>query len=1111
MKRNKMIPFVFALAVLAFCCLRPAEAAFTTVSSPQTGAWISSFPVATNYAFSTGRPLVMVWSSDNCGYCDSFKESISKSAFSAWQAEQPFVFCYIQGVDGKDTAANRGAKDFALDAGGHAERSGSYPMIALLWLDGASAKAAAAFPGRHGRMGVDRKSELYMEFIEAVETLFADYGASDLGFFPVSNTENDRFEAEASTGAVGIPIDRAVSGEVATNILSLYKGSTFLKSKEIVWGENDTRYVVTINLDDIDGLSYDGSSSLTMTLSSPTDGTSTNGAIHLVSDKKNSVTNPYFVGERTASDLDWADWTLDWDLVMKKVADTTSAGEKSYALAVFSGTLWCPYCKSIEETFFGSDKFAAWLRDNKVQLALFDQALSASDAYAGKGHLLTYSAGLDHFAGVEHKMTGGAAYLTRHGLAEDDEEVQAVVERTRRLTVDWLPPGSTSARLSNPTILLVDSEGAVLGRLNTWRDRNKVLGDDVRYYDPDENIARLDKLLELAEAGEQDDYPATTRLEHCVGTESSATLQVNSTKRYWNVVGASAGVLAVARTDDSSSPVTFTLYAGGAAVASGSGSLSVKLTSKILSSGGLQFGVSTTAFSSSVNPLVSDMSDGGTFDVSFATSFEPSTVVDNATLPMTFAASVVLEELDVEDGQRVSVRKSSGKIPTGLRVKYDKETKSVLLYGTPSRISEPVTFTYTVTLGSGREKEVLDPVEVTVAVFDPADANPYLGASRSVTVPLVGLDDMLAGTLTVSQSTKNRITAKYAGISKKTLTFSGKTWAELSDDGTVSLVSEKSGVTLELAMDANGNIDAVLSGVTSVYSDLVTGGTAVFSGSAKLGSDFTPFKGYYTAVLPTDAGGRSGTGYMTLNFLSSSYVKKGTVKYSVFMPNGRTLSGTSVLSLDPEDPDYAILPVLKRSSQDVISVLVRIQANGEKLYSDDETARIVLADDSVVPYWNHDDKVVAYSGTFDVFGGWYPQNTTVVEWLDIFEEQPTPFELAVVMPEEGVVSDMYGELVEVPSATLDVDDRRGFAVVESVGKMKMSFNKKTGLISGNGKLVFEDGKSLTGHFKGVLTPGWIDCGCGDDRVILPFGSGTFYYTDRLGKRTFKNYLRVELR
>ena len=1113
MNVKKKLSRLFAQFALVFCCMNIVEAAassLSTVSTAETGVWINSFRVATNFAFSAGKPLVMIWSNDICDHCSNLKKSLGDPEFTSWQKKQPYVFCHVEGVSGSDTSTNRGAKEFAVAAGGYGKKiTGGYPLVSLLWLEGGNVRSVATFSGRPGKMGVVRKTQMYMELMEAIEIAFADYGRSELGFFPVSNTAFDRFEAEPTTEVVRIPIDRVVSDEVSTNVLEIFKGGALAMSSNVVWKAGESRTMVGISLGDIGGLSYDGSEVLSMRLSSPADGMSTNGSIHLVAAQPNSVVNPYFAGERDIASLDWADWTLDWDLVMEKVAKANTEGRQSYALAVFSGTLWCPYCKGIENSLFSSEKFRAWLRDNNVQLALFDQALSATDSYAGKGHLLTYSAGLDHFVGVTHQMTSGAAYLTRHGLAEDDETVQSVVARTQRQTVGWRAPESTSARLSNPTILLIDSNGQVRGRLNAWRDRNKALGGDERYYDPDENIARLDALLELAERGECDDYASTTTLEHQTGFSSSAVLQVNSAKRFWNLTKVAPGTLSFRRTDASANPVVFTLCTNGVSVASGMNGLEVKITSRLMSSNGLQVGVSSGVFSGSDNPFVSKMKECGSFAVEFSSSLVPATVADSLAVPMSFATSMVLEELDVEEGQSISVKLSSGRLPSGLKIKYDKQTKSIVLSGTPSKAANETVFSYVVTVREGKTKVNLDPVEVSITVFDPSGSNPYLGTARKTTVPLVAFNGTLAGGLEVSMTAKNRVTVKYAGVSKKSLSFSGS-WSEISDDGTVSASMAKNGVSLGLTMDANGILHAALDGITSAYSDFVTEGSVRLEGSSRLGVDFSSFSGYYTAILPSGMEGVTGTGYMTLTFTSQSAVKSGLVKYSALMPNGQTLSGNRYLSIDMNDPDYALLPIVKRTSSVVFTALLRIQANGAQLYADSATARIVMADPGVVPYWSVSEKGLVRSGPIDVYGGWYLQGTSVPEWMEMFEEYPSQFNFSFVVPELNIESETYGPLAEMPSFTLVSDSKKGFVFAEKPAGFSISFNARTGIFSGRGKIVFKSGKSISATYKGILTPGWLDCGCGDALVTLPFGSGTLYYQDRVDGRSVRQSVGVEI-
>lgn len=1102
MKPNSILGIISVAFVFAYAPASAASAsesvALPTVSTACTGAWIDTFSVATNYAFSTGKPLVMLWSNDVCDKCNAFKTSLNKSAFKKWQALQPYVFCAVEAVSGSDTPKNRGAKAFAASAGGYGKKNtGGYPMVSLLWLKGGVARSVATFTGRSGKMGVSTQSEMYMEFIEAIETTFANYTESDLGAFTVADAECDRFEAEPSTGAVRIPVDRTASGDVATNVLEVYNGGTKVYSTNVVWGEDDTREIVEIPLGDIPGLSYDGSSVLGMKLSSPADGTSTNGAIHLVASQANGPTNPYWIGEK--DELEAGEWSMDIDAVTNAVA----AGRADYAIVFFTANLWCPHCQGLEEFVFDTDAFRSWAKSRKVVFALLDNPRRSPDVEptipnGAPPTLLRYEAGVNNYAGTR---PSGAAYLTRKGIEVDDAE--AVLRRNHTLGY----PGGfyatpEASRTGYPTLMILGNDFAPAGRFVRMEESN---GASKYYHDPDEHMQRLEDLLLLRDSeGEGRSYVSLSTLSHTVGSESSMTLQINDRLRVYTLAGMeSAGTLTLQATNAVGRAMSIEyLVDGTAASSSSNGSLSVKVKKADLAK---SLAVRIDGYPDTAARI------GGTsvYDAGLVSSFEPSPVVDSASLPTTFAAYVVLEELDVADGQTVAVKKSSGTLPSGLRLKYDKSTRSVVLYGTPSKAVVDATFAYTVTVKEGRTKTVQEPVEVTVSTYDPSESNPYLSAARSATVPLVTADGTLAGTLTFSMTAKNKVTAKYAGTGSKSLSFSSA-WMELSDDGTASLSKEARGVALDLQMDADGVVSATLDGLSAIYSDFATGGAISLSGSAKLAADFTPYAGYYTVVLPSEIEDVTGTGYIMLKFTSSSSVSKGKVGFSGLLPNGQSISGTSYLSLDPDEAGYALLPVFRRTSKCLFSALLRIQANGASLYADDETVRVVLADEDVAPYFRCTQNGVGFEGTLGAYGGWYPMKTTVSEWLEIFEEQTHPFVLAFVVPAAGVKSELHGTLVEVPTAMVAADARKNLVIAKKEGYATISFNKTSGLFSGKAKMVFEDGKTVSGTYKGLLTPGWLDCGCGDDRAVLPFGSGTLYYSDKVDGVTVKKSIAVEL-
>ena len=72
-----------------------------------------------------------------------------------------------------------------------------------------------------------------------------------------------------------------------------------------------------------------------------------------------------------------------------------------------------------------------------------------------------------------------------------------------------------------------------------------------------------------------------------------------------------------------------------------------------------------------------------------------------------------------------------------------------------------------------------------------------------------------------------------------------------------------------------------------------------------------------------------------------------------------------------------------------------------------------------------------------------------------------------------------------------------------------TFSPQTGVITGTAKTVI-DRRTVTASFKGVILPGWLDCGCGDELPVRPFAAGTFYYSNRVNGFTTPASLEFNL-
>ena len=112
-----------------------------------------------------------------------------------------------------------------------------------------------------------------------------------------------------------------------------------------------------------------------------------------------------------------------------------------------------------------------------------------------------------------------------------------------------------------------------------------------------------------------------------------------------------------------------------------------------------------------------------------------------------------------------------------------------------------------------------------------------------------------------------------------------------------------------------------------------------------------------------------------------------------------------------------------------------------------------------------------------VYGGYYVPGNTLNDWLGLFG----------LGSEDDLVATVDG--VEVPAV--------------------WKFSPATGVLTGTAKTVV-DRRTVTASFKGVVLPGWLDCGCGDELPVRPFASGTFYYSSRVNGFSTPSSLAFDL-
>jgi hypothetical protein len=80
------------------------QGALPTVPNPTLGQWCSNWATAKAYAEANGIPLIALWGSGSCTYCDWYDDALGSAPFIDWREKTPYIFIYVK--DTKDAYYN---------------------------------------------------------------------------------------------------------------------------------------------------------------------------------------------------------------------------------------------------------------------------------------------------------------------------------------------------------------------------------------------------------------------------------------------------------------------------------------------------------------------------------------------------------------------------------------------------------------------------------------------------------------------------------------------------------------------------------------------------------------------------------------------------------------------------------------------------------------------------------------------------------------------------------------------------------------------------------------------------------------------------------------------
>jgi len=500
-RRLVLASAIVCIPVAAFCGLSGSDEDYTPINASSgavvPGEWNASVTAGKVYAEANNMPMLAIFGSKFCSHCHALQTACNTERFKAWVADMKPVMVF--GMD-------ENTKKFCKP-----DDSVSLPFVAIYWPKPDGSNVYVRFTGMMGYMPSKEGNTLEEQLINSCNKYFGAYSTlTGLEYIAFTNVyANARLEAEAGTTVyVDVPLarDAFLLGRFGTNVFTAtYKGLP-LVDKTIVWDADKVAMPVRVEIpagvapgDEID-----------LVLKSAEGEERSSTKIFVVDEAENSTKNPFFVGEKTADELGYGEWTMDLDVALEKY----KANADSHIMAVASGSLWCPDCVMTDGHVLETEEFKKWAVDNKVILVDIDvpnfpnTTNSAclltrvvgrtSDGYiSGRGTLATNEL---------ERYQSGAGYLSRHMIS--DEAATKVLERNRSLvgrnTLNggWNNPDRANQnRTGIPNFFALDRNGSLIGtfeRFDVYGPTNSLSNA--------EYLRRFSELIATEEGGNFGDF-----------------------------------------------------------------------------------------------------------------------------------------------------------------------------------------------------------------------------------------------------------------------------------------------------------------------------------------------------------------------------------------------------------------------------------------------------------------------------------------------------------------------------------------------------------------------------------------------------------------------------
>ena len=406
-----------------------------------------------------------------------------------------------------------------------------------------------------------------------------------------------------------------------------------------------------------------------------------------------------------------------------------------------------------------------------------------------------------------------------------------------------------------------------------------------------------------------------------------------------------------------------------------------------------------------------------------------------------------------------------------------------------------------------------------VVVPNPAIAKARTFRNLPVAVPIDGdvenATGRLVGLLTLTIPPTGRASAKFTDVSDSTTVFSSRGWTDYNPaTGQVAVELDTTDFEkcIEVTVNADGSGTALIENVDGLYGQRIETAVVDLTDAGRSAANAAgAWAGRYTVQMPQGGnvgGGGSacqasgaasaGDAVMTLKMSDAGSIARGRVIYAGYLPDGRSVSGSSVLM--PSDGGNATMPFIAGGGSSLLAGALEIKPNAATLHRDagGRQNHFVYPSAGLYPYWRPDSICCGWPTcvSMDVYGGYYDGDESLLYDCCLTTYGDTNLVFSVIGIDEAGI-DFTPVIVGIGENSVAVNS----PAEGNPNNVRLSFSRETGLVSGTFRAVVDETLRVF-NFRCVMMPGWGGCSkCGPVLLPRPVGSGTSWYTGAGGGKS----------